>query len=120
MLNHLLNDSNERINPATEAGQLNGGIKTLVNFGLLNLTTAGTGTEVITLHDSTLCSRFRFWLSPASGHVRVNPDGTAAGATSHEYDPSMDKTTIILATPAASITIYVDAASGYLNWMAGN
>ena len=97
-----------------------GELQNIVGFGQVDLTAAGTGAEAITLHASTPCQYFRFWLSPGSGTVRVNPDGSAAGATSPQFDTSMAPVTIKLATPAASITIYVDAASGYLYWMAGN
>ncbi len=96
------------------------GIMTVVGKGRQAAPGGAPATAAITLHASTVCKYFRFWLDSLSSTVRVNADGTAADATSPKFDDTMGVRTIKLATPAKTITVYFDGAVGYLNWEAGN
>ncbi|MDD4891255.1 MAG: hypothetical protein PHU85_15145 [Phycisphaerae bacterium] len=103
------------IQAAVESGGSNP--PTIVGTGR---TTAVAGAVAITLHASTTCSLFRFWLDAGSSSVRVAPDGTVADATDTKFDDSFGPETIRIATPATAITVFFDGAVGTLNWVAGN
>ncbi|MBE3132791.1 MAG: hypothetical protein IMZ55_04905 [Acidobacteria bacterium] len=82
------------------------------------VTAAAAGAVAITLHATTTCRFFTFWLSTGASDVHVKTDGTAGGATSPAYYDNMGAKTIRLATPATTITVFFDGAVGNLNWIA--
>lgn len=83
-------------------------------------TASVAGAVAITLHASTVCEFFKFWLDAGSSSVRVNPSGSVADVDTVKYDDTMGVQTIRLATPATTITVFFDGAIGNLNWIAGN
>lgn len=114
--------------PATEAKQdiANASLDTVASAtGLFTVvsqgrTSAVAGAVAITLHATTACKFFRFWLDPGASSVQVDATGAAADGDEPSYDSSMGPQMVRLATPATAITVYFAGSVGYLNWVAGN
>lgn len=80
-----------------------------------------SGSIAITLHASTVCKYFYFWLDDSASNIHFKQDGTNATATTNPaWYASQGAHLIILATPATSITLWGTGATGYINWVAGN
>jgi len=104
---------------AAVGGSTEDGQQDIVHVISEGVEAAAAGNTEITLHASTLCQKFRFWLDAGSSVVRVSSLG-AARNYSPAYGDDMGPQTIRLSPPATSITVFFDGAVGNLNWVAGN
>ena len=93
----------------------------LVGYGLDAI---AAGSTPITLHASTLCKYFHFYLTTGAAAVYYHEDGTNAtavtGALNKQFDATFGGKLIVLATPAKTITLWGASASGSICWSAGN
>lgn len=90
-----------------------------VGFGVA---TIAAGANAITLHASTACKYFYFFVPTGGSVVYYRPGGAAADAATtpnQPIDATMQGKLVILDTPATSITLWGVSASSVV-WVAGN
>ena len=122
MKRHALSASDLMTDDATGALLTSGGASgaSANTFVADGVEAAVAGAVAITLHASTECRFFTFWLDSGSSSVHVKTDGTVAAVTAPKYEDNMGAKTVRLATPATTITVFFDGAVGNLNWIAEN
>ena len=94
------------------------GLLTVVGEGR---TALAAGAMDITLHASTPCEYFYFWLDDGASTVHYKSTGVnATGTTDVPQFASMGPRIIKLATPATTIRLWGTGILGNVNWIAGN